>query len=493
MPEPMSYGRQLGLLAAEKPDRDVIVQASADGGERVVSRRELDRRANQVARLLADRSVGQGDLVVIALPNSAEHFFATYGAWRLGATVLPLRWDLPSWEQDRLLKLASPAAVVALNDAPGSEHLTLGDVQSSVTLDDGELADRVPDPARVMATSGSTGSPKIIVAPGSGTVGSDVTRRASQTVGLRDEATQLVLSPLYHTNGFACHNGLLEGQGLVVMERFDAGRAVDLIEQWQVNYAVMVPTMLLRIARLPGLRDHDLSSIDAILYGGAPIPKWVVEAWFELVGPDRFFFSYGGTEGHGLVMTRGDEWLKHEGTVGRPIDCEIRILDENGNDLPPGEVGEIFLRRSDPSPSFSYLGSPAPEPSIDGFRSFGDLGWLDEDGYLYIADRRVDLVVSGGANVYPAEVETALSEHPGVADVAVIGLPDPEWGRRVHALIEPADRAHPPSTDDLRAHCRARLAGYKVPKSFEIVDRLPRTAAGKINRSALVADRAQGN
>jgi bile acid-coenzyme A ligase len=250
--------------------------------------------------------------------------------------------------------------------------------------------------------------------------------------------------------------------------------------------------MLLRIARLPGLRDHDLSSIDAILYGGAPIPKWVVQAWFELVGPERFFFSYGGTEGHGLVMTRGDEWLKHEGTVGRPIDCEVRILDEKGNDLPPGEVGEIFLRRSDPSPSFSYLGASGPEPSVDGFRSFGDLGWLDEDGYLYIADRRVDLVVSGGANVYPAEVETALSEHPGVADVAVIGLPDPEWGRRVHALIEPADRAHPPSPDDLRAHCRARLAGYKVPKSFEIVDRLPRTAAGKINRSALVADRAPG-
>jgi bile acid-coenzyme A ligase len=283
---------------------------------------------------------------------------------------------------------------------------------------------------------------------------------------------------------------LLEGQRLVVMERFDAARAVDLIERWQVNYAVMVPTMLLRIARLPGLHDHDFSSIDAILYGGAPIPKWVVQAWFNLVGPERFFFSYGGTEGHGLVMTRGDEWLKHEGTVGRPIDCEIRVLDENGNDLPPGEVGEIFLRRSDPSPSFSYLGAPAPEPSVDGFRSFGDLGWLDEDGYLYIADRRVDLVVSGGANVYPAEVETALSEHSGVADAAVIGLPDPEWGRRVHALIEPADRADPPSPDDLRAHCRARLAGYKVPKSFEIVYRLPRTAAGKINRSALVADRA---
>jgi bile acid-coenzyme A ligase len=490
MPEPVSYGRQIGRLAAEKPDQTAVVHAFVDEGHRVVSRQELDRRSNQVARLLADRGVGQGDLIAVALPNSAEHFFTTYGAWKLGATVLPMRWDLPSWEQDRLLNLARPALVVSLAESVPSATLSIEQVRSSTSLDDSRLPDRVADPARAMATSGSTGSPKIIIAPGPGTVGSDVTRRASQSVGLRDEVTQLVLSPLYHTNGFACHNGLLEGQRLIVMERFDAARAVDLIEQWQVNYAVMVPTMLLRIARLPGLVDRDFSSIDAILYGGAPIPRWVVQAWFELVGPERFFFSYGGTEGHGLVMTRGDEWLKHEGTVGRPIDCEIRILDEEGRDLPAGEVGEIFLRRADSSPSFRYVGAPMPEPSADGFRSFGDLGWLDEDGYLYIADRRVDLVVSGGANVYPAEVEVALSEHAGVADAVVIGLPDPEWGRRVHALIEPADGANPPTDDDLRAHCRARLAGYKVPKSFEIVARLPRTAAGKINRSALVAERS---
>ncbi|HSS08708.1 MAG TPA: AMP-binding protein, partial [Acidimicrobiales bacterium] len=352
MTEPVSYGRQLAQLAATKPDQTAIVHAFVEAGERVVSRRELDGRANQVARLLAARGVGQGDLVSVALPNSAEHFFSTYGAWRLGATVLPLRWDLPSWEQDRLLSLARPAAVIALGEVTSSGEASLEEVRASVSLDDSALPDRVADPARAIATSGSTGTPKIIIAPGSGTLGSDVTRRASQTVGLREEATQLVLSPLYHTNGFACHNGLLEGQHLVVMERFDAARAVDLIEQWQVNYAVMVPTMLLRIARLPGLRDRDFSSIDAILYGGAPIPRWVVQAWFDLVSPERFFFSYGGSEGHGLVMTRGDEWLKHEGTVGRPVDCEIRILDEHGRDLPAGEIGEIFLQRADPSPSF---------------------------------------------------------------------------------------------------------------------------------------------
>ncbi|HMD45273.1 MAG TPA: AMP-binding protein [Acidimicrobiales bacterium] len=491
MPEEISYGRQLTLLAGDDPGTTALVAVDPAGAERLVTWIELERRANQMARLLASRGVGQGGLVVVALVNSPEHFFATLGAWKLGATVLPMRWDLPPWERDRLLGLAGPAAVVgAWEDGPEG-MVTAADVASSAVLEDGPLPDRVADPARAIATSGSTGSPKLIVTPGPGLVNTDPAMQATTQMGVRPKATQLVISPLYHTNGFASLNGLMTGQTLVVMERFDAARAVDLIERWHVNTAITVPTMLQRIAQLPDVATRDFSSIDSILYGGAPLAPWVVRVWLDLVGPTRFWFSYGGTESLGLTMARGDEWLGHEGTVGRPVGCEIRITDPDGNEVPAGTVGEIFMRRLDGAQTFAYVGAATPRTTDDGFGTFGDMGWVDEDGYLFVADRRVDMVVTGGANVYPAEVELALSEHERVADVVVVGLPDEEWGHRVHAIVEPVDPDRAPTPDELRAYARERLAAYKVPKSYEIVERVPRTAAGKVNRATLIAERAE--
>jgi bile acid-coenzyme A ligase len=215
-----------------------------------------------------------------------------------------------------------------------------------------------------------------------------------------------------------------------------------------------------------------------------------VRAWFELVPPERFAFTYGGSEGHGLCMASGDQWLQHPGTVGQPLDAEVKILDEDGNELPTGEIGEIYMRNRHDGPSYQYIGIPTPAGTPDGFGSFGDMGYVDEDGFVYIADRRRDMIVTGGANVYPAEVEAVITEHTGVLDVVVVGLPDPEWGHRVHAIVQPVDPDRAPDTDELRAHCKARLAAYKVPKEFEIVARVPRSAAGKVNRSALVEERS---
>jgi bile acid-coenzyme A ligase len=301
----------------------------------------------------------------------------------------------------------------------------------------------------------------------------------------------LCASPLYHNNGFSyCFAPLLRGDQVILLGHFDAARAVDLIERHGVTMTVLVPTMLQRIARLPDVRDRDFSSLLRVVYGGASLPEWVARTWLELVPPERFHFVYGGSEVVGVATCTGREWLEHPGTTGVAVSCDIAILDGDRKPLPPGEVGEIWMRLHSEQQPFQYIGTPTPAPILGGYRTYGDMGWLDEDGYLYIADRRQDMIVTGGVNVFPAEVEAALSEHPGLVDAVVIGIPDAEWGHRVHAVVQPVDPADPPSTDDLRAFCKERLSGPKVPKDFEIVEEMPRTSAGKVNRSRLVEARS---
>jgi len=275
----------------------------------------------------------------------------------------------------------------------------------------------------------------------------------------------------------------------VLLERFDAARIIDLIERHKVEYTIMVPIMLQRVARVPGVEKRDFSSIRAVLYGAAPLPGWVARAWFGFIGPEKFYIAYGGTERIGQTMATGVEWLAHEGTAGKPVATLMKILDAEGNEVPVGEIGEIFMKNTAVAKPFDYIGAKA-KITEDGFSTFGDMGYVDKDGYLYIVDRRVDMVISGGANIFPAEVETALSEHPKVADVVVIGLPDEEWGRRVHAIIEPSPGVTLTEAE-LREHCKARLASYKVPKSFEFLPKMPRSAAGKLSRGALTAERSR--
>jgi bile acid-coenzyme A ligase len=283
---------------------------------------------------------------------------------------------------------------------------------------------------------------------------------------------------------------LLAGDRLVVLEKFDAARIVDLIEAHGVTTFTSTTLMLQRIADLPDIDERDLSSLVWILQGAAVISETLVRRWIDLIGAERFYQSYGMTEGIGLCAIRGDEWEQHPGSVGRGYrETEIRILDPAGNDLPPGETGEIYMK-SPSSGMFRYLGgAPLPPRTVDGFSTGGDLGWLEPEGYLHIVDRRVDMIITGGANVFPAEIESALIDHPGIADVVVIGLQDPEWGKRVHAVIEPADPASPPTEDDVRAYAKSRLAAYKVPKSVEFVDVIPRSEATKVSRAALIEAR----
>jgi bile acid-coenzyme A ligase len=232
------------------------------------------------------------------------------------------------------------------------------------------------------------------------------------------------------------------------------------------------------------LHPESVRSIQAILHTGAVCPPWLKQAWIDLIGGERIFEMFGSTEGMGLTAIRGDEWLAHRGSVGRPWRSTIKILGPDQEELPPLEVGEIYGLPIDGAAHFAYVGIERTRITPDGHMSVGDLGWLDDEGFLFVADRRQDVIISGGINIYPAEVEGVMLEQAGVEDVVVVGRADEEWGRRVHAIVQ-TSAGDGPTIDEMRTYCRAHLSSEKVPKTFEIVERLPRDEAGKVRRSAL--------
>jgi bile acid-coenzyme A ligase len=295
-----------------------------------------------------------------------------------------------------------------------------------------------------------------------------------------------VPGPLYHAGPFiTAWQQLCCGGRVVVMPRFDALRALELIEAERVDWVLFVPTMMQRIWRLPEADRgrFDLTSLVTVMSSGAPSPEWLKRAWIDWLGPERIWEAYGGSERIGGTMISGSEWLAHPGSVGRPTaDRKIRILDEGGRALPPGEIGLVYMMPPGGQGStYRYIGA-TPDSTDDGWETLGDMGYVDEEGYLYLVDRKTDMIVTGGANVYPAEVEAAIDDHPAVRSSAVIGLPDEDLGQRVHAIV---DAPSPPAEAELRSHLARRIAGYKVPRSFEFVDQPLRDDAGKVRRSAL--------
>lgn len=475
-------------LVDEHPDKTALIHVPDNNGEHVhITWDEFDRASSRVARMLeADFGVGPESLVVIGMRNSHCHYFVTYAAWKLGALMLPLRAELPKRERDEILALAGPAVVYADWDDLAFPVIRPGELDRASEYSDERLPNVHPHPGKAIGSGGSTGRSKIVV---------DRTWDPAEwrrTLGMGEEQVHLMAAPLYHNSPMLIGNsGLMKDHTLVIMERFEAATAVDLIEEYRVNYAYMPPIIMQRIARLPGIDERDLSSIEAFHSSAAVCPQWLKRAWIDLVGAEAVWEVYGSSEGIGSTMIRGDEWLAHPGSVGRPANCELKILDEDMNKLPPGEVGEIYMR-TERGPTFSYVGAAELKATADGFRTIGDLGWVDEDGYLYITDRRTDMIVSGGSNIYPAEVEAALSEHPDVADSIVVGVPDDEWGRRVHAIIQPRDVQRPPAAAELDAHMRERLVNYKAPKTYEFLPELPRNEAGKVRRTEIAAARESG-
>lgn len=484
---------ELGVAAHARahPDKPAIV-----AGDRRISYAELDRGANRAARAFRRLGVGEGDRVAVALRNRPEFLESATAAARLGATVIPLSWRFKTEEVRAIVDDAKARLIIAEHDASktmaGLPALHLGGpYEEALAAEPADPPEDGFDPAPVFFryyTSGTTGVPKAIQRP-------DPSREAylanatsyPQLAGLIEpDEVHLACGPLYHTAPCAFANfALLLGHTVVLMEHFDAGECMRLIERERVTWSHMVPINFIRILALQAQARSrsDLSSVKRILHAAAPCPVDVKRDIIELFPPDTIWEYYGMTEGLATIIPPA-EWLAKPGSVGRAAPgIEMTILDEDGRELPPGEVGLVYV-----SPMggvrFEYGG--APDKTAQAWRgdryTVGDMGYLDDDGYLFLTDRKVDLIISGGANIYPAEVEAVLYRHPAVGDCAVIGIPDDEWGEAVLAVVEP--RA-PASPDDLIEFCRANLAHYKCPRRVELVEKLPRDESGKVRKREL--------
>jgi bile acid-coenzyme A ligase len=470
------YVRTLTRLANDKPEAPLLTC-----GDAVVSRREFAARTNQMARAYQALGVGEGDFVSIALPNGIDWFVHFVACWKVGAVPQPMSPRLPLAERQAIVELADPKVIVGVphQEHPGRECLPAGFTpDTSLSVDD--LPEVVSPAWKAPTSGGSTGRPKLIVAgaPAEGSAAA-----SGWFWGFGEDDCQVVAGPLYHNAPITqATAGLLLGQHVVVLPRFDAAQLLDALERHRVTWLQLVPTMMLRLHRLLEEQgERDLSSLRLLWHMASKCPDWLKQAWIDRLGPDGVYELYSGTEMQAITVISGREWLEHRGSVGRAVVGEMAILGEDGQELPPGEIGEIYMRPpGGSSPTYRYIGAEAK--SRDGWESLGDLGWKDADGYIYISDRRVDMIVSGGANIYPAEVEATLETHPLVLSAVVVGLPDDDLGARVHALVQTAS---PVEEQELLAFVGERLVRYKVPRSVEFIDEPLRDDAGKVRRSTM--------
>jgi bile acid-coenzyme A ligase len=385
-------GTQISRLAAERPDAPAVSHAG-----RTATRGELESATNRLARAWADLGVRQGDYVTIALPNSIEWVQAVVATWKLGAIPQPLSSRLPDVEFTHLLDLRERALLVGRKDPRGIVESVPGDFTPGADVSDAPLPEAVSPSLKSMASGGSTGRPKLIEAGGNGRYNGAA---VAAMMGNSPDDTQLVSVPLSHNTGFtSATTALATGQHLVLMSRFDPAEFLSLIEKYRVNYLATVPTIMQRLLPVYREGNYDVSSITRWWHLAAPCPPTVKEAWIDILGPEKVWELYGGTELQALTFISGTEWLSRRGSVGRVVTGEMKVLDDAGNECPPGQVGEIYMRPAPGSrPTYRYIGSSAKSrPDDEGaWDSLGDLGWFDSDGCLYLADRRVDMFTVGG-------------------------------------------------------------------------------------------------
>lgn len=454
--------RALGDVPAAFPaERTAIMH-----GDERLTYAELDALSACWAGTLRARGVTDDALVAFAWPNRLAFFALAFGAYRAGATPAPISGKLPPRERDAILELMAPGAFVGPEDSPDAAMLP--------------GVSHVAKSWKACTSGGSTGRPKAIVDGRPATFA-----ESTEFIGIPAKQVVLVPGPLYHNAPFSAGVfALWRGNTLVTMKRFDAEAALALIERERVSWALMVPTMLHRIMMLPRevRQRYDLSSWRMVVHTAAPMAAWLKHAWIEWRGPDHIWEVYGATEGLARCWIGGQEWLERPGSVGRPIGgARLRIQDDEGREVPVGEIGEVFaMPPGGPRSSYRYIGADR-RITADGWESVGDCGHVDADGYLYLSDRKNDLIISGGINIWPAEVEAALLRHPEIRSCAVIGETDPDLGQRVHAIVEAPETL---VLSDVQQFLTEHLSRPKWPRQLSVQADPVRDDAGKFRRSS---------
>jgi long-chain acyl-CoA synthetase len=498
-----------GDHVSTRGDLPAVVMGSSGA---IVTYRELDERSKRFAQLLHAAGLRPGGHLAILLENHPRYFEVFWGAMRAGLYVTPINWHLKADEAGYIVSDCGAAAVVtstALSDVASGLEPYLGAVGTRLVVDgelDGwERYETAVDAFRaeplehevegtfMFYSSGTTGRPKGIKPPRTdepfGSGGGPMIMLIQHLFGFSADTTYLCPAPLYHAAPLGWATSVQRiGGTVVVMESFDPAHALALVEKHRVTHAQFVPTHFVKMLKLPAEERtrYDLSSLTMAVHAAAPCPVDVKQQMLAWWGPIIHEY-YAGSEGNGFCHVASEDWLAHPGTVGKPLVGTLHILDDDGQELPVGEAGVIWFESD---VRFEYHNDPEKTANAfndKGWSSLGDIGYLDEDGYLYLTDRASHMIIAGGVNIYPQEVENELTLHPAVTDVAVIGVPNEVLGEEVKAVVVPADpaAAGPALADELILYCRARLAKYKCPVTVDFVDALPRLPTGKLLKREL--------
>ncbi|MGY6500492.1 MAG: AMP-binding protein [Acidimicrobiales bacterium] len=499
-----------GLHAASTPDKPAVIMG---GSGDVVTYAELDRRSNQLARLWRDHGLGPGDHVAIFSENNARFLEVMWAALRSGLYITTVNSYLSSEEVAYILEDSGSRSLVtttakadvaseALRDAPNvTLRLLIGDADErfepyvdAISTMSTDRLDEEPAGEMMLYSSGTTGRPKGIKRPLSGNTideGMMIAALLGGVFGMDADTVYLSPAPLYHSAPIGFNLGVQSlGGTTVIMEKYDPVDALSLIESHRATHSQWVPTMFVRMLKLEEdeRQRYDVSSMQVAVHAAAPCPVEVKQQMMDWWGPVLWEY-YAGTELNGFCLVKPEEWLERPGTVGKPLIGDIHILDEEGNEVPAGEPGTIYFGGG---PPYEYHNAPektesSKDPKGHGWTTLGDVGYLDEDGWLFLTDRKAFMIISGGVNIYPQEIEDCLIMHPKVADVAVFGIPDDEMGEQVMAAVQPAQGVERGAEleAELRSFAREHIAGYKVPKRYEFLDELPRLPTGKLYKRKL--------
>lgn len=503
--------------AQKWPDRPAIIMGGT--GESLTFA-QLDERSKRLAQLFWAEGLRPGDHVAIMMENNIRYFEVFWAVFRSGLYLTTINRYLTAREAGYIIDDCDAQVLVTsaymkelaaqvIDSTPKLRRRLMVDgtvdgyeaYESAIEKYPAEALAEEPLGRTMLYSSGSTGQPKGVWRPLTGRTVQEgkpsLIPVYEQIYNMGPETVYLSPAPIYHSSPLLfCTDSMALGATIVMMEKFDAEQSLALIEKYKVTHVQYVATMFSRILKLPAeVRDkYDLSSLTHVIHGAAPCPVTVKQGMIDWLGP-RIFEYYAGTEDNGATVIDSHEWLAHPGSVGKAaLGSTLHICDPDGNELPVGEVGRIYFETNSAMAGFEYYGEPgktaaAHHPEHHDWTALGDLGRLDEDGYLYLVDRESFMIVAGGVNIYPQEIEDVLTLHPAVQDAAVFGVPNDDLGEEVKAVIQlvnPAD-AGDEMIAEILAFCSQHLARFKVPRSIEFLEDFPRSPTGKLLKAPLRA------